>query len=78
MDWKKHARYNDAMKKVIIALSLGLASTAFAKQSSLFDEVSQAVRSHTDKAPTTGLIENAFSPHAGSEDLVIKVINASQ
>jgi len=66
------------MKKLIIALFLCVASAAFARQPSLFDEVSQAVRSHTDKAPASALIESAFSPDAGSEELVIKVINASQ
>lgn len=70
------ALYN--VKKSLIFLALSLAIPAFAKQPSLLDELSQAVRSHTDKAPSTGLIETAFSPDAGSEDLVIKVINSSQ
>nr|WP_232429593.1 phospholipase D family protein [Noviherbaspirillum autotrophicum] len=53
---------------------------AYAKQPkpTLIDELSQAFQAHTAKAPSTGLIETAFSPDAGSEELVLKVINASE
>lgn len=66
------------MRSLIFALSLALCSSVFAKQPTLFDELTRAVHSHTDRAPAAGLIESAFSPDAGSEDLVVKVINASQ
>jgi phosphatidylserine/phosphatidylglycerophosphate/cardiolipin synthase-like enzyme len=67
------------MKTACIALALCLsASAALAKQPSFLDELSQAVHARADKAPAAGLIESAFSPDAGSEDLVLKVINSSQ
>lgn len=67
------------MKKFLLAFSLALTTAGtFAKQPTLLDELSQVIRQHSDKAPATGLIESAFSPDAGSEDLVRKVINASE
>ncbi|WP_136415898.1 phospholipase D-like domain-containing protein [Herbaspirillum sp. ST 5-3] len=66
------------MKKFFVVLSLTFATEAFAKQSTLIDELSQALQARTAKAPATGLIESAFSPDAGSEELVLKVINASE
>jgi len=69
----------DFLKKILCAVVLAsLASTSFAKQGGLLDELSQTIKSHTAKAPATGQIESAFSPEAGSEDLVLKVINSSE
>lgn len=68
------------MKNAILAVALLAAIPTFAKQPkpTLIDELSQAFQAHTAKAPSTGLIETAFSPDAGSEELVLKVINASE
>ncbi len=63
---------------VFSALALLLASSSFAKNPNLLEEFSNAVRSHTDKAPATGRIETAFSPDGGSEALVLKTINAAR
>lgn len=63
---------------VFLALALLLAPSSFAKKPNLLEEFSNAVRSHTDKAPATGQIETAFSPDGGSEALVLKTINAAQ
>ena len=66
------------MKKIIFVLSLAVAFSAYAKQPSLLEELSHAIQARTTKAPSSGLIESAFSPEAGSEELVLKVINASE
>lgn len=66
------------MKKLFVVLSLTFATAAFAKQPTLIDELSHALQARTAKAPATGLIESAFSPDAGSEELVLKVIHASE
>jgi phosphatidylserine/phosphatidylglycerophosphate/cardiolipin synthase-like enzyme len=66
------------MKKIVFVLSLVFAVSAFAKQPTLIEELTHAFQARTAKAPTSGLIESAFSPEAGSEELVLKVINASE
>jgi phosphatidylserine/phosphatidylglycerophosphate/cardiolipin synthase-like enzyme len=67
------------MKKVLFAVAVAFAAAlAYAKQPTLFDELSQALQARTAKAPSTGLIESAFSPNAGSEELVLKVINTAE
>ncbi len=66
------------MKKLIVVLALLSTSAAYAKQPTLLDELSSALHSHADKAPSSGLVESAFSPDSGSEDLVLKVINSSE
>lgn len=67
------------MKKLLLYLVLSsIASFAIAKQPGLLDELSQAIKSRTAKAPATGQIESAFSPEAGSEDLVLRIINSSE
>jgi phosphatidylserine/phosphatidylglycerophosphate/cardiolipin synthase-like enzyme len=66
------------LKKLLLITSLVLVtSNAIAKQPTLLDELSQHLHARTDKAPATGVIESAFSPDAGSEELVLKVINSS-
>jgi phosphatidylserine/phosphatidylglycerophosphate/cardiolipin synthase-like enzyme len=65
------------MKILIIVLTL-IASNSFAKQPGIFEEFSQRIQSHSTQATSTGIIESAFSPEAGSEQVVLKVINASQ
>lgn len=62
---------------VVLSAFLSLASPAFAKQSSLLDELSQAVQARTDKAPATPQIETGFSPDGDAERLILKVINSS-
>lgn len=66
------------MKKFLLALALAAATCAHAKQPTLLDELAHAIQARTAKAPSTGLIESAFSPDGGSEELVLKVINASE
>jgi phosphatidylserine/phosphatidylglycerophosphate/cardiolipin synthase-like enzyme len=67
------------MKKILVAVTVAFAAAlAYAKQPTLFDELSQVLQARTAKAPSTGLIESAFSPHAGSEELVLKVINTAE
>lgn len=65
------------MKKILLLLSLLIPISAYAKQASLLDELAQVLQSKTTTAPATGLIESAFSPNAGAEKLVLKIINAS-
>ena len=65
------------MKKILLLLSLLISISAYAKQPNLLDELSQVFQSRTTTAPTTGLVESAFSPNAGAEKLVLKLINAS-
>ncbi|RBA25678.1 phospholipase D-like protein [Herminiimonas fonticola] len=65
------------MKKILPLLSLLISISAYAKQPNLLDELSQVLQSRTTTAPATGLIESAFSPNAGAEKLVLKIINAS-
>lgn len=66
------------MKKLVFALTLILATASDAKSPTLVDALSHALQAHIAKAPSAGLIESAFSPDAGSEELVLKVINTSQ
>lgn len=66
------------MKKLVLALTLVLATASHAKSPTLMDTLSHALQARAAKAPATGLIESAFSPDAGSEELVLKVINASE
>src|SRR5689334_1750631 len=66
------------MKKLLSFLALAAAISANAKQPTLIDELSHALQAHTSKAPATGEIESAFSPDGASEELVLKVINASE
>lgn len=67
------------MKTLLASVLLvAAAAGAMAKQPTLLDELSNALHSHSAKAPSTGLVESAFSPDAGSEDLVLKVINSSE
>ncbi|MGZ3237313.1 MAG: phospholipase D family nuclease, partial [Burkholderiaceae bacterium] len=69
------------MKTIIFALAFLLISSpgiAKTKKPTLRDEAEQTVHSYTDKAPASEATEVAFSPEAGSEALVVKVINASQ
>jgi phosphatidylserine/phosphatidylglycerophosphate/cardiolipin synthase-like enzyme len=61
-----------------LVISLAVATSAFAKQPTLLDELSHALQTRASKAPATGLVESAFSPDAGSEELVLKVINSSE
>jgi phosphatidylserine/phosphatidylglycerophosphate/cardiolipin synthase-like enzyme len=44
----------------------------------ILDRLTRSVHAATDKAPTTSIIENGFSPDGGAEALVLKVINASE
>lgn len=66
------------MKKILVTLSLTLAAASYAKQPTFIHELSHALQARTSKAPSSGLIESAFSPGAGCEELVLKVINASE
>ena len=61
----------------VLSAVLFLASPALARQSSLVEEVAQAIRTHTDRAPASALIETGFSPEGNAERLVLKVINSS-
>lgn len=65
------------MKKILLSLSLLIPFSTYAKQPNLLDELSQIIQSRTTTAPATALIESAFSPNAGAEKLVLKVIHAS-
>jgi len=69
------------MKRIVLFAAFTLAiSGAHAKKKSddFVDQVTEYAYSVTDKAPSGPLIESAFSPEAGSERLVVKVINASE
>jgi phosphatidylserine/phosphatidylglycerophosphate/cardiolipin synthase-like enzyme len=66
------------MKKLFLVLSLVLTTVAYAKQPTLIEELSHAIQARTTKAPASSLIESAFSPNGGSEQLVLKVINTSE
>lgn len=63
---------------VFLTLALLLAAPSFARQPTLLDELADAVRVRTDKAPAVGQIETAFSPDGGSEELVLKIIHAAR
>jgi phosphatidylserine/phosphatidylglycerophosphate/cardiolipin synthase-like enzyme len=65
------------MKKILLWLALLVPISAYAKQPNLIEELTQVLQSRTTTAPATGQIESAFSPDAGAEDLVLKVIHAS-
>lgn len=66
------------MKKLFIVLAVLSATATYAKQPAFIDQLSHVLQAHTAKAPPTELIESAFSPDSGSEELVLKVINASE
>lgn len=67
------------MKKLFLAISIVLASIgAYAQRPSLVGELTQSIQARFDKAPATSEIESAFSPDAGAERLVLKVINSAQ
>lgn len=69
------------MKRILLAVILTYASTgAYAKGNGneFSERVAEYAYSVTGKAPTNQIIESAFSPEAGSERLVIKVINSSE
>jgi len=69
------------MKRILIITLLAFATSgAYAKPKSndFIDQVAEYAHTVTDKAPSGPLIESAFSPEAGSEALVVKVINASE
>jgi phosphatidylserine/phosphatidylglycerophosphate/cardiolipin synthase-like enzyme len=68
------------MKSGAILLTLILllpAAPSQAREPTIWDNVQQAVRAHTDKAPAAGQIETGFSPDGGGERLVLKAVNAS-
>lgn len=62
---------------VVLSALLSLASPAFAKQSTLLDELTRAVQARTDKAPAVPQIETGFSPDGDAERLILKVINSA-
>jgi phosphatidylserine/phosphatidylglycerophosphate/cardiolipin synthase-like enzyme len=66
------------MKKILFVLSIAVTASSFARQPSLIEELTHAYQARSAKAPASGLIESAFSPEAGSEELVLKVIHASE
>ena len=69
------------MMKLISALAFLIAlgtHSAHARQPTLVDELSRAIQSRTDKAPSTAQIESGYSPEGSAERLVLKTINASQ
>jgi phosphatidylserine/phosphatidylglycerophosphate/cardiolipin synthase-like enzyme len=63
-----------------IVLPALVAPSAFAKSAfaDLASEAVQLARSHSATAPDTGMVEVAFSPNEGAQDLVLKSINASK
>lgn len=65
------------MQKILFLISLLVSISSYAKQPTLLDELSQILQARTATAPSTGLIESAFSPNAGAEQLVLKLIHAS-
>jgi phosphatidylserine/phosphatidylglycerophosphate/cardiolipin synthase-like enzyme len=60
---------------VVFLSNISLAETSAQKTIS---GITEAVHSFTDKAPSESVIESAFSPDAGSEALVLKVIHTSR
>lgn len=66
------------MQKILFLITLLVSISTYAKQPTLLDELSQILQARTATAPSTGLIESAFSPDANGEKLVLKVINASE
>lgn len=66
------------MKSLFLILVLCISLPAAAEQPTLIDEVPQGHQAQTAKAPTSSLIESAFSPGGGSEALVLKVIGTAE
>lgn len=69
------------MKRILFFISLALALTGAAakgKNPTITDRFSEYVHSVADKAPSGPAIDTAFSPEAGSQALVVKVINSSE
>jgi len=68
------------MKRILLIIAVLFAASgalAKGKTPTLSDRFSEYVHTVTDKAPSGPAIESAYSPEAGSEALVIRVINAS-
>lgn len=63
---------------VVLATVFAYAAPAVARQSALFDELSQAVHARIDQAPATAEIETGFSPDGDAEQLILKVINSAR
>lgn len=62
------------MKKHLVAFTFSLALAIAANAYSLFGQSFGAV----EKAPSIALVESGFSPGDGGEELVLKVLNASE
>ena len=62
------------MKKLLISIVFSLAVTTAADASSFFERMAMP----SEKPPSTALVECAFSPEAGSETLVLKVLNSAK
>ena len=67
-----------AMKKAVFALSLTAAMSACAMPPASVDTRQPTQQVITNGASPSRLIESAFSPEAGAEALVLKVINSAQ
>ncbi len=69
------------MKRIFFFISFTLALTGAAakeKSPTITDRLAEYVHSVADKAPSGPAIETAFSPEAGSQALIVKVINSSE
>ena len=69
------------MKRILVATLLAFAvsgATAKKKGNEFTERIAEHAHTLTDKAPTSPLIETAFSPEAGAERLVVKIINSSE
>lgn len=62
------------MKKYLVAFTFSLAFATAANAYSFFGHSSGTF----EKAPSTALVESAFSPSDGGEELVLRVLNASE
>lgn len=68
------------MKRIfaaLLSLCLLFPPLVQGRDPTLFDELRQTLRAHTDKAPATAQIETGFSPDGDAERLVLKIINSS-
>lgn len=63
---------------IVLSALFSLVPPAFARQSALLDELSQALHARIDQAPATPQIETGFSPDGDAERLILKVINSAK
>jgi phosphatidylserine/phosphatidylglycerophosphate/cardiolipin synthase-like enzyme len=72
------AKYMNKTSIAVLFTVFATAATAKGPTTEVLGHLRDSFYSATDKAPSSALIETAFSPDGASERLIIKVINASQ